>query len=293
MGFENVSLHLEMEKCADMKKRRKTEEELRRENEERRRRISQEFGGIFDENDPINPELENLFLRNVERFEEQFAKAKKIKVYDRLEKPEWIPHEDLNEEELEQQLESMLQRMWEYGIALNTICEVEDRELYRFITEELFEEVMDDVDIPDMICNFIYEDYYPNHVYNVKQVVTDFINILLQENCNVNDWFFNEQLKVFLREGYEGSEAYTKVKNFVDSYTSFYILDFSMDQPRLSENIQSAKVRFNIHYKALMEDSDEELDFEGKGTIELVNIFNRLGVHGWEVTSLDMPAFSF
>src|SRR5690625_1826892 len=116
-----------MEKCADMKKRRKTEEELRRENEERRRRISQEFGEIFDENDPINPELENLFLRNVERFEEQFAKAKKIKVYDRLEEPE-----------LEQQLESMLQRMWEYGIALNTICEVEDRELYRFITEELF-----------------------------------------------------------------------------------------------------------------------------------------------------------
>src|SRR5690625_7471846 len=149
-----------MEKCADMKKRRKTEEELRRENEERRRRISQEFGGIFDENDPINPELETLFLRNVERFEEQFATAKKIKVYDRLEKPGWIPHEDLKEEELEQQLDSMLQRRWEDGIALKTICEVEDRELYRVITEELLEEVMDDVDITDMIWTLIYQEYY-------------------------------------------------------------------------------------------------------------------------------------
>lgn len=276
-----------------MKKRRKTEEELRRENEERRRRISQEFGGIFSGIDPVNPELENLFLRNVERFEEQFSKAKRIKVYDRLKQPEWIPHENLNEDELEQELESILEKMWQHGIALNTICEVGHRELYRFITEELFEEMMDDVDIPDMICNFIYEDFYPNHVYNVEQVVTDFINLLLQENCNVEDWFFNEQLKVFLKEGYEGSDSYTKVRNFVDSYSSFYVLDFSMEDPRLSEDIQSAKMKFKIHYEAFLEDSEEKMDFEGPGTIELINIFNRLGVHGWEVTSLTMPGFSF
>lgn len=275
-----------------MKRRKKTEEELRRENEERRGRISQEFGGIFERNDQLSPELENQFLKNIEHFEEQFAKAKWIKVYDRLQRPKWIPQENMDDSELNEELNLILEQMREYGIFLNTICDVEDRELYRFITEELFEEVIDDIEIPGMTTNFIYEDFYPNHRYNVEQAVADFINHIMPEECNIDDWFFNEQLKISLRDGDPESEPYRKIRNFTGAYSSFYIRDFIVQTPDISEDLRTASVNFDIAYDAIINDIDETVSFQGPGSIKLTNVYDRLGVHGWDVVSLKMPGFT-
>lgn len=275
-----------------MKKRKKTEEELRRENEERRWRISQEFGGIFERNEQLSPELENQFLKNVEQFEEQFSKAKWIKVYDRLQRPEWIPQENLSDEELTPELDRILERMQQKRIVLNTLCKVEDRELYRFITEELFEEVVDDIDIPEMNSNFIYEDFYPNHQYNAKQLLIDFIQLILPDECNVDDWFFNERLKTYLREEESESELFIRIRQFCGAYSSFYIRTFDPGAPVISEDLRFAIVDFDIDYEAMIGDTYEQVSFQGEGRAELASIYERYGLHGWEVVSLKMPGFT-
>ena len=49
------------------------------------------------------------------------------------------------------------------SIQLDTICDVEEREIYRFVTEELFSHKMDNMRIPGMMACFIYEEFHPNH----------------------------------------------------------------------------------------------------------------------------------
>ena len=42
---------------------------------------------------------------------------------------------------------------------------------YRFITEELFEHEMDDVHVKGMFTHFTYEEFHPNHDYDLRYKV--------------------------------------------------------------------------------------------------------------------------
>lgn len=46
--------------------------------------------------------------------------------------------------------------------ALDFLCDVDDAEAYRFITEELMDEEIDDIRIEGLRHCFIYEEFHPN-----------------------------------------------------------------------------------------------------------------------------------
>ena len=114
---------------------------IRHENEEKKKQLIEEHGAFFgnmtNENN-LPPEIESQFLDNIKAFENEFQSAKQIQLYDFLGKPNYRKLEELTDAEVSKELERIMKLMSNNQVSLDTICEVDDRELYRFITEELF-----------------------------------------------------------------------------------------------------------------------------------------------------------
>jgi len=147
-----------------MKKRKETPNEkldrLRMENEEKKKQLTEKYGAVFggmSDNNELTPELENQFLENIWNFENAFQSAKRIKIYDLLEQPVFQKMEMLTDGQITKELDKLIDLMDSKQIRLDTICEVDEREIYRFITEELFQIETDVMNIPGMMTCFTYE----------------------------------------------------------------------------------------------------------------------------------------
>ena len=161
-------------------------EELKAENDFLKMKIMLERGGHFggNENSGLPPEIENRFLNNVLAFEEQFEKHKTIKVFDKIGRPgHFKPVSEIADSDIHAAWIELRQHMNEHGVDLD-VCSpnISTRELYRFAIEELFEHETDDMDLPGWSTNFIYDEFYPDPVYdNTRTATDDCIKYILQQ----------------------------------------------------------------------------------------------------------------
>lgn len=162
--------------------RREWEEfNLRMENADRKQQMADEFGASFGTTDKdADPALESEWLNNIEEFERQFENARRIPLRQYLGDPVVKPVSDVSDEMLETELRVLYDLLATNNVALDCICEVPERELYRFIVEELLDEEIDDMHIPGMTCRYIYEEFHPNDVYDVSEALRFLVYELLQ-----------------------------------------------------------------------------------------------------------------
>ena len=124
--------------------------------------LQEEYGMNFDnKSSELSPELENKFLRYMEAFEKEYAKNEQVKLYDFLGTPPFKRNEDVKDEELMDALTYLQIAMAKKLVRLDVLSDVAPREIYRFITEELFNEEVDNISIPGLNLCFIYEEFYP------------------------------------------------------------------------------------------------------------------------------------
>jgi len=171
-------------------------ENLRFENEIKKIKLSREHGAHFSESDEtsnLNPRLEAEFLDYVEQFEKAYDDCKQIPVYDFIGKPKYKKAEDIPDKEIQSELEKIMLVMNKNGIYLDTLCEVDDRVLYRFITEELFLYETDDIKVAGMMCNFIYEEFHPNHEYDIRNHSIEFIESYLNKESDYYTTFLTKE----------------------------------------------------------------------------------------------------
>lgn len=274
-----------------MKDKNKSKKDIKRENDELRSKISEEFGGMFGGESNIPPDMENQFLKNVMAFEKQFAEGKQTTVYDRIGRPDWVPEEEVNDSEMGRVLDDLCLKLHENGLSIDAICDVEEREMYRFITEELFLETIDDLSIEGMMTCFIYEEFHPNHKYDAEEAVTDFITRTLLCKNDTDDWYFNEHLKVQLSPEVDGEKAIRDIKNFINAWSALEIHHYKITTTELTEDELFAFVTFEISYEATMEDVSNSISHEGIGKMKLENVFPRLECVGWDVLECELPGF--
>ncbi len=160
------------------------DDEIKAENEVLKVKLELEHGMQQSDSSTLSPEAENQWLNYIYNFEKQHKEAKQVKVYDFISRPGFIRVEDLQPEEVPGALKHLLSVMEEKGIGLNCICEYEDSVIYRFITEELFEHEIDDISMEGMMHNFIYEEFHPNHSYDLRQYTEEFIENVFQQKWN-------------------------------------------------------------------------------------------------------------
>lgn len=142
----------------------------------KKKELSENFGGVFDGGGEVSPEVEGEWLNYIEEFEKPFENARYISVWEYIGKPVYKPLEELTgEEELYCELEHLFELMGQHRVYLDTLRDVEVKELYRFITDDLFTHEMNDIRIEGMNHNFIYEEFYPNAEVDIEQAVDHFL----------------------------------------------------------------------------------------------------------------------
>lgn len=146
----------------------------------KREQLRDEFGMQFDHRDDrLPPEVQNEWLDYLLDFERQFENASQITVRERIGNPTIQPVAEIPLYALEEAVEDLLDLLAEHGIAVEFMGEWDDLAAYRFITEELLDEVMDDIRIEGMFS--VFEATTPE--YDVQMWVDIFVTDLFwQEN---------------------------------------------------------------------------------------------------------------
>lgn len=177
-------------------------EALKMENDVIKMKLMLEHGAEFrysEEAAAISAETEHEFLNYIMDFEQQEALAKEETVFEVLGSPQHFPSEEMvTDGEITEMLQDLLQYMKDKRIELTVFSpNVGPREIYRFITGELFHHRMLHMNMPGMVTCFIYDEFHPDHPYeNSRTAVNECLKEIFQDG--ELQWTFNyeQELKV-------------------------------------------------------------------------------------------------
>lgn len=234
------------------------QEKLRAENKLKKLKMSIETGAEFSEiNKDLPPAIENKFLKNIEKFEETFRNAEQVTLFDYIGKPEYQNAETIPDDKIGDALDNLMRTLNENNVVLETLCEVNDRVMYDFITKELFNYKIENIRIQRMTTNFLYEEFHPNHEYDIRNHSTDFFRDFLNKNSDFYTTFLTQE-----------AEENNTLYHFRNSFQSFRLNEFNI--LNLTFNEINANLTYEADFSATIENSYEIQHFKGKGRIELL-----------------------
>jgi len=250
-------------------------ERLKQENQIKRMKLRLEFGADFpleSKNEDLPPEIESQFLDSVAQFERTYRESDRIPVYDFIGKPDYRKTDTIPDSEISSELNQIIQILNQSQIELDTLCEVDDRVLYQFITEELFCAETDNMRIEGMINHFIYEDFHPNHEYDISNNCTEFFESFLDKE---SDLYFSYLTKE--------AEKNSWFDNFRKAFRSFKFDGFEITGILFDD--QNATVHYNIKFSGIIEGSYETECFSGSGKIKLLYMYDL-----WCIQEISLPS---
>lgn len=159
------------------------DEKLKTENNLLKAKLTAEFGMKHSESE-IDSELENQWLNHIYNFEKSYKDAGTVSIYEFLGKPEYKSVDLLSKKEVETELDRLYEIMNENNVILDTLCEYENEVIYKFITEEFFQVETDNMRIEGMNHCFIYEEFHPNHEYDLRNQTSDFVFSMFENKWN-------------------------------------------------------------------------------------------------------------
>lgn len=256
------------------------EEKLKAENDFLKMKLMLENGaqfGSMNSSNELPPEIENEFLKNIMAFEAQSSNPVYIKVFDKIGRPtHFIPVTEISDNEIDEAWNSLLSYLEKYNINFD-VCSpnISNKELYRFVTEELFEHEMSDINLPGMTTNFTYDEFYPDAVYDNSNTATeDCINYILQKepfewthHFKDDNLRFNEYFPLTI------DEFKAKPNNYKNAYSNVEIKKIEVVNCVIKENnccvngvynievtTEIEKLNLNGNWKVNFE-KDEELGY--------------------------------
>jgi len=261
---------------------------LRIENEIKKMKLSLEHGAKFfsTSENKLPPDIEVQWLDQVQQFEDTYTNSKRVLIYDFVGKPTYKPVTEIPEAEIKSELKKIINLLGQKGVGIDTICKVDDRELYRFITEELFKEETDDIMIDGMIHNFIYEEFHPNHGHDIKTRCKEFIEGLLNKKINLDSIFLALADEIDTKDGIiKQEDAIKRMELFRAAFNSFELQHFKITSWSIDND--KASVFFDLHYTSIIEGSDEREVFSGIGDFKLKYEYDY-----WCISKINVPGIS-
>lgn len=256
-------------------------------NDAKRKELEKKYGMQSSHSDSeTEPEIEGEFLDYVEEFEQQYQSAKRTRVREMAGRPDVKPLTELTPEELDSALFLLLKRLEAHSIEVDFLCEVEPAEQYRFLTEELLNEEMDDIRIPGMTSHFIYEEFHPNAEYDAKSAAEMFVRSLLSRNTEFimthfsKDELYDHQGKPLSRE---------QMQEKTDAFFNTYIEteDWEVTPTMCQIEGDYAQVEANTSWRGLPASATHWVDFSGVAKVRL----KRSPYEGWDVIQAMVPGW--
>ena len=266
------------------------DDDLRAENEVKKLKLEMEFGAQFGLNSTaLPPEVEKQFLDNVLAFEKQYAERVQIKLFDYIGRPDCIPAAQLTDKQLVEESLKLCNLLEENGINVSVLAEYPDevRLLYTFVTEELFDHEIDNMRMPGWTLNFIYEEFYPNHPYDIRNRCNEFIDYIFRDTFPGEERFDKCVISCSDLIYDESDESEYKrmlsptLSNYFDAFPTRDLDEFEITS--LENDDEFGLVKFTIKYNVFTE-TKENLTFSGNGQFVLIQEYG-----WWMIKKVDMP----
>lgn len=121
----------------------------------KRERLREQHDMLSEYVEPqLSPEAHNEWLDYILEFERQFENAQTIAVRERIGDPHLTPVAELAPGSLDHALDDLLELLAANGIVVDFLGDWSAQAAYRYITESLLDEEMDDIRIDGMFCHF-------------------------------------------------------------------------------------------------------------------------------------------
>ena len=260
-------------------------------NEGKKEELNEKYGMNLDlYHSKLSPMEEGNFLDYIEAFEEQAKYANRVPMCELIGNPPITPLADIADEDIEDMLEALLALLASHHITVDFLFEgTDEKEAYRFISEELLDEDMDDIRVPGMFSCFIYEDFYPNDKEDAKQFAEEFLYDLFTRDTETEieghkitkNMFFTSLSEDELRNSTGKAISRTKYDENIDKFHARYsiIMAFSLDATDSEINGDYATASINTTWEALDTNTAQIVNHTGISTFRL----KRSPYGGWDV----------
>ncbi|MEO6695938.1 MAG: hypothetical protein ABIY50_01555 [Ignavibacteria bacterium] len=108
----------------------------------------------------LDAEDDEEFIHNVEEFKKEHSKTKMVTIFNMIKKPEFPDVKKIDPKSVKDELQKLILHLDKFNIIVHFHNECPDTEKYRFITEEVFKEAVEE-DKNHHHVTFLYEDYHP------------------------------------------------------------------------------------------------------------------------------------
>lgn len=129
-------------------------------------------------------------------------------------------------------------------IVLDCLSDYDDEVIYKFVTEELFEEMVDDFRIDGMRTCFIYEEFHPNYDYDLRNHSNKFLDRIIKREWNDEFDSFHLCDRIELNEKIYTREEFSKIIHVIqESSKTLEIRTFCILEVLFSLESRIATVR--------------------------------------------------
>lgn len=142
-------------------KKKKSEEDELEDDELLDLKDEEEIGEMLEQEmlGDLSEEDDEDFINKVEEFKKEHSNSKMKSIYTILGRPKFTELKKINPDRIKDELRRLILLLDKHNIIVHSHGEYDDREKYRFITEEIFKEFVEDN--PKHHITFVYEDYHP------------------------------------------------------------------------------------------------------------------------------------
>jgi hypothetical protein len=131
-------------------------------NEAKKRELEEKYGAHFGEGESkLPPELEAEWLSHIEEFERQYQNADRVTVRAFVGNPDLKPVAEIPPDQVQSEVENLLEILESNSITVHFDRKITAEETYRFLSEELMNQEIDNIRIEGMSHNFIYSEFHP------------------------------------------------------------------------------------------------------------------------------------
>jgi len=270
------------------------QENLRIENELMRIKLQAQFGDAFQmgTSNELTPEMENQFLKNILAFEESYQQGDFITVYECIGKPVYKAVETMTAAELNNATNKLLGLLKEKNVQLDfSDGPYDDATIFKFITEELFNEEVAKERVEGMINGFIYEEFHPNHKVAIERLAHKFLGSFFTRDFEPDPFVLSDDIITFEGQQMKRDELLKKLQLFFDAFKNFAddgynigSINFEL-QPEQGRGMGFAEGM--LKYEAAI-DNGETIHYEGP-----YKLYMQMEDNYWSVFYFVVPGFKW
>ncbi len=258
-------------------------DDLRASNALLKLKLELEHGMELHNTSELPPDVENQWLQNIYDFEKQFQESGKTSVYNLVGRPAFTPLELLTMEELPMAILEMTDHLREHGICLDFCCEYDDTLIYRFITTEFFAHEMDMAMLECGTWYFTYEDFHPNHDYDLRRFSNRFISSVVSKASSEFETFVFADTISLHDTPYSRSGISCLISFFQDLHAAIQLEIFTIQNVHIDLENEKGVVRGDIVYIATNHQKQAER-IEGP-----VMLHFEICSGYWEIVKIEVP----